>query len=548
MGCMLWRPRFKVTAVLVLSAALGFFVFARHRIGAQSPYPTHPDEAFILEPAWAVASTGELNPHFFNYGSLPIYISAASLRAGAEVARLRGKIQSLAEVGPISFPYYGQPSVSRTARLIFLLFGCISLCAVALIGHTLRARPDSALACTFALMLDPLFREHAESYVNVDILVAALATTALAFLSRNIERSSLWIRCVAPGLFSGAALATKYNAGLLVLPFALTILRRGESNQLGKLLLLAVVTSGTFLLCEPYALLSFSEFWEAVQAERVHYQTGHAGWDGEPGLEQARFYGRDLYGRWGPLWLSLIGIGIVDGLRKQRTLTLLLLSYPLTLFAFMCMQRVHFQRNLLPASAVLASFCGPGLAACFDGLERLLSRLHPPSLAYWARIPAPLWSLCAVFSFVLIAADVHAGGSFKPSPLESRKLLARYVREHAHSPCTLLAPLELGISPKTVEPRCRLQTFSVRDRDPAELASELLSLPVTKNTYLALPHWRASAAGPAPAHSADEWNALPELLALRRPALRLGSGRVRLNRGRIPGDPRIDLYRFAPAR
>ena len=47
--------------------------------GVELPYVAHTDEPTQYNPAIRILTTGDLNPHFFNYPSLPIYLYSAVL-------------------------------------------------------------------------------------------------------------------------------------------------------------------------------------------------------------------------------------------------------------------------------------------------------------------------------------------------------------------------------------------------------------------------------------------------------------------------------------
>src|SRR6188768_2337545 len=193
------------------AALLALFLLVYNSLSMlrRGPYPRHPDEAYVLNPAWKIVKSGDPNPHFFNYGSLPIYLSSLSLGAAAQVAKLRGEIATLEEAEPICFPYYAHPQISYAPRFAFALIAAAALMGVGLIAGAVRPSFASVLAPMLVLGLYPLFQRQAWAYVNTDIVATALATCALAYLARTYDSAGFRQRVVIPALFCGAALATK---------------------------------------------------------------------------------------------------------------------------------------------------------------------------------------------------------------------------------------------------------------------------------------------------------------------------------------------------
>jgi hypothetical protein len=533
----------KPLTALVALFALAFFAFSVVNMARRGPYPMHPDEAFITEHAWAMVGRADLNPQFYSYGSLPLYLSAASLGAAAMLTLQLGEIESLDDVEPVAYPYYSHPSISYAPRWLFALFASVALGAVAMIGFRLRPRWELVLVPVLALMVHPLFQTHAWSYVNVDILVAMLAACALAYLLALDGSASFRARVLVPALISGAALATKYNAALLLLPFAVFLARPPYKRAALELCCLALATISTFLLLQPYAVLDWSHFSDAVLREMHHYRTGHPNHEGEPGLAQLLFHLRHFYKDFGPVLSALLMLGVVYGMVVERRKTLLVLLFPLGALLFMSMQRVNFPRNLLAAQVCLSVFVGMGLLAFEAGLRRAWARIRRGKAAPHVQDrPRYAWCSRCIGPVLVMIVFWTAPESFRPQgdlsfvEPDSRQLVADFLIDRAPKErCRLLVPVELGVSPNTIKHHCRLWTFEVgaEGATPEGLAEGLAPLRKRRHIYIALPRWK---------DGAEHWNALPPLLALERPVLKVGHLKKRLNERRMHGNPRIDLF------
>ena len=161
----------------------------------------HPDEPFVLLPALRVAATGDWNPHFFNYGTLYIYLVDF-------VGLLSGTAQEAARSHSDLRPLY------LTGRFItvWMSYGTIALLWISLkrFGDRLR---------NFAVLLLAICPLHlvSSAYATVDVPATFWLTLAFVLTILGVERpKAVW--CALTGVSIGLAAATKYNAALFLLP------------------------------------------------------------------------------------------------------------------------------------------------------------------------------------------------------------------------------------------------------------------------------------------------------------------------------------------
>jgi 4-amino-4-deoxy-L-arabinose transferase-like glycosyltransferase len=521
--------------------ALAFFVFNSANMVRRGPYATHPDEGFIVKHAWDIVKSGDLNPHFFNYGSLPIYLTSASLGAAAHVAKLRGEIANLEEAEPISFPYYGHPGISYAPRFVFALLAALALLGVGLIARALRPSYPSVLVSIVVLGLYPQFQRSAWSYLNADIVVTGLATCALAYLAETCDSERLRQRVLIPALFCGTALATKYNAGLLLLPFAAAIaLKYPARRALLMLVSLGAATAAIFVICEPFAVLDFEEFRAALLYEMDHYGGGHTNHDGTPGWPMLQFHVQRIR-RWlGYVASALIVLGVGAGLVRDRKRTLLLLSFPLATIAFMSMQRVNFPRNLLPSVACLTPFCGLGLRPIQQLSLRVVAALgrHFPRVSLGRdaqRCAALALTAALLLSVLFVSKKARTGGDLALVDRDSRREVSDWlIANTPRGRCHLLLPELAALRPADLADHCTVEEFEVvATKSPAVLARELLARAGERDVYLGLLRWRDEAV---------PMNDLPALLELGPPLFESGYLRMSFANARHSGDPLIRVY------
>ncbi len=387
-------------------------------ITRSGPYPLHADEALMAAPAARMIKRGELNPRWFQYPSLPIYLTAASFLAGRAID---GDTQT--EVGNVGRPYYARPTVVLTARYTFLFF---SLTVFVLIGFlAVRATKESALLALAPLCLLPSdrFLIQSAAYLNVDIVGTLICTFAvlLAFLTR--ERSSLLYRAILPGLITGFAISSKYYLGLIGLPFAIILLDKRHRDQLARNARVIVFTTVIgFLMTTPYAVLDHETFLEDVLSQVAHYSEGHAGSDGEPGLGQLIYYGGQLKREFGIGLLGFALIGLVSLIKKDRKSAFLLLSFPVALLAFLATQRVHFPRNIISVYALFPIFAAFGMTTAIRGLGGL-------ALPVGRRVQTVFGGVLVVLVLYLTVPWERARASFT-APIDSRSRVVEWIEKH----------------------------------------------------------------------------------------------------------------------
>jgi hypothetical protein len=290
-------------------------------------YWLHPDERQIYFVAnslgWpqtlpqAVSSTSPLNPHFFAYGSLPIYLLkllAVLLAPLSPVLRDPGNLHLIGR--PLS-ALLGVGTVALTYRLARRLWDDR---AAALLG-----------AALLTLAVLPIQASH---FFTTDVLFTFLAILCLN-LAADVVRGAGASRQAALGVAVGLALATKLTAAPLLLLIPVSYWLRdhaaGERDQssharaaregpLKVSLLLLAVASITFLLVEPYAALD----WRTFLADTVRESQIAWGRLDEPYTRQYAGTLPFLYSIW---QTALWGIGLPLGLLGWSGFVLLLVRW-----------------------------------------------------------------------------------------------------------------------------------------------------------------------------------------------------------------------------
>lgn len=239
--------------ILILAATLRFY-----GLNWDSGNYLHPDERMIMMVAdkirlpetsaeWSNVLTpaSTLNPGFFAYGSLPLYLlKAVSYLSGADFA-----------------------SMYISGRFLSALFDLGAILILYLLGQSLVNSRVGLLASFFyAISVLPIQLAH---FYAVDTPLTFFITLALYQLVLFVKRPSL-PRVLIIGLLTGLALATKTSALVLTAPIGIALLFKLFSRPkllTACLLSFAAAAFTAFSIAEPYALIDFPNFLRQTMAQ-----------------------------------------------------------------------------------------------------------------------------------------------------------------------------------------------------------------------------------------------------------------------------------------
>jgi hypothetical protein len=348
---------------LLAIVAVGFALRA-YDLDYGMPGILHPDELSLAHPAVRIADISklDLDPDFFNYPSLVIYVLAG-------VVLLANTLGG----GTATLPDQQVLDAVLLGRWVTLLFGVATIVVVYQLGRRL-AGPRVGLLAALLLAVTP-FHALDSHYLNVDIPLTFWCALGAFFLHGWWQDDRL--RDLVLGAASiGFAGASKYNglvllgalAVLIVVPFR----RRMEAGPALRAAALGGAACGAaFLLAAPYTLLRFDDFLAAVRFEGAHVSTGHWAWDVNTGrlLHQRVLYqltiGLPFVLGFALYLLTLGGAGAL-ALRRAREWLPLAVVVGL-LFLPVGISRVVFPRYLLPLAPFLVLVAAYGGAALFEG-------------------------------------------------------------------------------------------------------------------------------------------------------------------------------------
>jgi hypothetical protein len=281
------------------------------------------------------------------------------------------------------------------ARITVALLGTVSVWLLYLIGARLFNRAVGLLAsAVMAVAFLPVFYGHLA--LN-DVPTLAPLTLSLLGTAGILRRGRMLDYLVA-GIGLGLASATKYTAGVMILPLlaaAVTQYLDGRPDGRRKDVVLGagvalLAALGAYLIANPYSVLDFHTFRAELERQSNYTEMSKASWIGGPRQGSLVYYLWSF--TWGLGWIPALAAfgGALSIWRKQRRVGWVLVPVALVYLLFLSLQGRYFGRWLLPIFPI----------AC------LLAANFALEVAGWAarRAPRP-----AAGGFIALAVIALAG-------------------------------------------------------------------------------------------------------------------------------------------
>ena len=448
--------------VLLVVCAASYWLRAQ-QIEGSLPYPRHVDEGALMNPAARILTTGDYNPRWFHYPSLPIYFTSASMAVGFLRSAADLEVRKVDQIGSVSYPYYSVPIAAETAKQFFAFLSIVTLAAAGAVAFYLLGRPSAVALVPTILTLSPYFFHMSWGYVNVDIVGACFVTLTLAAVLKGTRQPSTRWLVVIPGICAGLAASSKYTCALVLLPLLIGIWLFGErGRRLDGACIAVLTTVASFVVGSPYTVLDLPNFLNGLAYDVYHYASGHVGYESEPGLAKLGFYGGRLLQDFGMVAMIVAGVGLVVGAVWDWRRTLVLMSFPVVLLALLASQRVEFARNMLPVLPCVAILVGSGIFVIYGALmEGVVNRWLPQSFR------RQIGTMIVPAVFVLCTTGQLGKFSEQATVLpESRILTVAWIKDNIPSDRTILVPEELELDARPLKARgyeIRMAKFSALD-------------------------------------------------------------------------------------
>ena len=411
----------------------------------------HPDETVmmfhsttLLDPQGLNVFGGSILPHFYNYGSLQLYIVNIALGLAGAYGFLGGG--NTAGV----FPYAMLAHAYLVGRVVTALMGVGTVWALYALGARLYGRSAGLIGAALLAVL-PLHAQHSH-FLTVDVPATLWGTLALYWAARAMEPTSTlkgptWLPLALAGAFSGLAAATKYNMALVFLAVALPVflrtptlnplpmregapvssppIREGWGGHLGGFAVALAAFFLAFFVACPGSILESGRFIADVRFEAAHVSRQGELWFQETGSGWVYVIARNLDAGMGlPLLVaSLAAVGYA--VYRRAPGDALLGVYALPYYLVVGAAQSRYARYEIPLLPVLALWTGRMIA---DGLNERRWRIFGTSIGL----------ALAVFTAIDCLALLRPMTQTDP-----RDRAAIYLQSNAPSP----TPIGLAIPP-----------------------------------------------------------------------------------------------------
>ena len=308
----LWGgPKLAFAAILALAATLRV-------VGVAYAHPFalfSPDEQSIVPRAWHMAHGGGLDPHWFDYPTLLMYV-----------------------IAPFE-AWESHPSY-LAARVVVIVLAVGSVAASWWLGSRAYGGAAGAVAAA-AVAVETTHVAYSRMAVTDVPLTLAVAVALALMVSGRIELA---------GLAAGLAMGFKYPGVFLLVPLVVAGWRQWRRVAIGF-----VAAAAAFCATSPYFVVHLSSaVGDVLRVQRIARQ----GWLGfeHDHVAPIAFLDR-LWDGLGPAFLvCVLGLGVA--LARRRRNDLILASFVIVYFLDLCTLGAHFDRYVLPLVPVLGALAG----------------------------------------------------------------------------------------------------------------------------------------------------------------------------------------------
>ncbi|OGA01790.1 MAG: hypothetical protein A3I00_05480 [Betaproteobacteria bacterium RIFCSPLOWO2_02_FULL_64_12] len=447
------KPRHFLALVAILALGLGLRV---HGITAGLPGTAFGDEQPVVHHAVGFGS-GDLNPHFFVYPSLFMYLTAVVYGGYFLVGRALGTFPSLTAF-KVQF-FVDESPFFLLARLEVVAFALLTLIVLFNLARSAYGTA-SALLATLLLAISPV--HVLDSHVaTTDVPMTFFVVAAWYSLDR-LTTSDRWGDLVLASTAIGLGAATKYIpivllGSLLVARWSVAARVSGRLALLHALLLDrklwagAAISVAVFAIASPYNLLDFSNAWSDIRVYILQSQSP---------AEQNRAVLARMLRDHGVPWLIVMGIGAAVLLRQHRPRDLVGVTFGALFVALMVARGYYAARYfsyLAPMMAVLAAI----------GLAWLGGR--------WAAGPRR-WVAAACLALVLVFPLVATAATLtRLSNSSTRQLAREWIHANLPADTAIVVDPYLRLAPTEEAVRGKLALLEGVDGERARLVRTALS-------------------------------------------------------------------------
>lgn len=351
--------------VLLLLLIGGFLRFYNLLWGG--PFYFHPDERNIVYSISQLSFPFQMNPHFFAYGSLPIYI-----------VYFVSNFSSIILKTPNDFSF-----IIFWLRFFSASLSCLIILSLYIISRKLISKPV-ALFITFLATFSAGLIQYAH-FGTFEIWITFFSLWLFYFCVK-IEQKTTKKYIALAAIIIGLLIAIKIsNVTLIIFPLLCLLLSFIKSNKAAKqfffirLVIFFLISLAVYFISNPYVFFDFKDFSSSIQYESsvalgslpVFY-TGSF-FDTIPILFQFLYVYPFLIN---PLltlfFIPAFFVITLQGIRQKNSLFLLLISYFLLLFLSQAFLFVKWTRYIVPTIPFVYIILALGINHLFSYHKKLL--------------------------------------------------------------------------------------------------------------------------------------------------------------------------------
>ncbi len=431
---------FKATLILLGIITLLSFWLRVYGIQFGLPFEYHPDEHQYIFPAIGVVSgnfqpRAHYNPAFYPYliGVVYtlVYWGLTLFNAFPDFFNLDSAWSEQMQPWTTGMIYL--------ARYVSVAVGVLTTLMVYRLGRRAYSRETGVGA---AIIFGLTFLPAREAHFAVSDAPVALGVVITLYLCLKIVERAGWSDYLGVGVALGLSAATKYSAGLLILPIgAAHLLSRRYADwpkrlvNIWRLLITGLASIIAYLLVSPYTLLEYDKFWANFSENLNSSRVGFQGLNLDP-AGGAVFYSKSLIWGFGwPLFVLFLS-AVVFALWRHRRVDIFLLTFPVLGLLYMQRQEMYFARWLmpfLPPMAVLAS------ETLHSGINTLTRFNQTPRLQKFILHPSSFILLITILTLPSTYAAYHAARIFSLPDTRSQALA--WIRENVPAGSNVAAEL-----------------------------------------------------------------------------------------------------------
>lgn len=334
----------KIIFLLFFVVLGGYFRF--YNLNWDNGYTFHPDERNIDAAVSRINLFDSLDPEFFAYGGLPVYL----YRATAQPISIFLEDESW---------IHDWGKINQIGRFYSALFSTVSLFIIFLLSKKLFGERTAFIALALSTFT-PSFIQTAHFGVTESLITLIGVSICLATL-KTLELPK-YRQFIKIGLLLGIAVAAKTSAlSFFIMPATLTttsllkkpILSKQSFSAIKKTVVLAIVALVVFTLLSPYTFLNWEKFSESMRYESgVVFGTLQVPYTLQfQGTTSYIYQIKNMLFQAGPsVIFSLIAMVVLLGktIKEKNRFLIIFLSFPIVYFVYVGSWYTKFIRYMVP--------------------------------------------------------------------------------------------------------------------------------------------------------------------------------------------------------